>query len=194
MSNPQQLLHDYHQAFHQSTVMTDARVAEVSELTAMMLSCGVRGNTVYLVGNGGSAAIASHMSNDAANCLGIRSSAWCDSAMITCLANDNGYEEWVAHAVSRDLVEGDLLIAISSSGRSKNILNGVEKAKTLGGTVATLSGFTPDNPLRTLGTLNIWIDSDNYIIVAGGHQFLIAAAIELGIEQQKQQVEGVVNG
>lgn len=183
MSNANALLSDYQRMFHQATRISDERIVELSQLTALIMGCRAQGKSVYLVGNGGSAAIASHMSNDIANCLGIRSSGWSDTSMITCLANDHGYEQWVAKMVERDLVDGDLLIAISSSGNSQNILNGVEQAKQQGGSVVTLSGFSADNRLRQQGSLNLWVDSDNYNIVEGAHQFLIAAAIELGVQQ-----------
>lgn len=181
-----QFLYSYHRTFYQTIRMDDERVAEVERLAGLITTCGEQGRTVFLVGNGGSAAIASHMSNDIANMLGIRSSGWSDTSMITCLANDNGYEQWVVKAVSRDLVAGDLVIAISSSGNSQNILNGVAEAKQRGGRVVTLSGFTANNKLRSTGEINIWVDSENYNIVEGAHQFLIAAAIELALQIQEK--------
>jgi len=69
--------------------------------------------------------------------------------------------------------EGDLLIAISSSGQSVNIHNSVRRMREIKGRTISLSGFQQDNPLRSLGNFNFWIDSDDYGVVELGHLFLL---------------------
>jgi D-sedoheptulose 7-phosphate isomerase len=136
------------------------------------------GNKLIFVGNGGSAAIASHMATDYSKNGGIRALALNDASMLTCLGNDLGYDRVFAKQVELYARPGDLVIAISSSGRSANILNAVDAAVAAGCTVATLSGFTPDNPLRRRGTWNFYVASDRYGFVEIGHLTICHAVLD----------------
>ena len=77
---------------------------------------------------------------------------------------------------------GDLAILISSSGKSQNIINGAKKAKNMGLSVITVSGFSLDNPLRKLGDLNLWVDSTEYNIVEMTHHVWLVAIIDYIID------------
>ncbi|MBI3252616.1 MAG: SIS domain-containing protein [Candidatus Omnitrophica bacterium] len=129
--------------------------------------------SVYVIGNGGSSAIASHAITDFTNVAGIRAKTLHESSLMTCMANDYGYENGFARILGTHALEGDLLIAISSSGRSKNILNAVGAMKEAGGLVFTLSGFSRDNALRKTGDLNLWLDSHDYGLVEIAHLFIL---------------------
>jgi D-sedoheptulose 7-phosphate isomerase len=131
------------------------------------------GGHLYLIGNGGSAAVASHAATDFFNVASLRATTLHESSLMTCMANDFGYENAFGRMVKRMVKAGDVVIAISSSGKSMNIRNAVTEATIAGGYVVTLSGFAQDNPLRVLGDLNIWIDSTDYGLVEVGHQFLL---------------------
>src|SRR6266851_510175 len=117
------------------------------------------GRKLMFVGNGGSAAIASHMAVDYGKNGGMRSLAFNDGAFLTCLGNDLGFENVFAKQMEMHANPGDLLIAISSSGQSANILNAVAVARERGCTVVTMSGFEPTNKLRQLGDYNLYIPS-----------------------------------
>ncbi|MFA5844067.1 MAG: SIS domain-containing protein [Coriobacteriia bacterium] len=131
------------------------------------------GATVFLVGNGGSAAIAEHMTIDLTKNAGLRAMAFSGTPTITTLANDYGYEHAFAQALDRYARPGDVLIAISSGGTSRNILNTVAVARRIGMTVLTFSGFDPDNPLRAAGDVNVYVDSKAYGYVEMAHNLLI---------------------
>ncbi len=78
------------------------------------------------------------------------------------------------------LAEGeDVLVAISSSGRSENILRGVEAARGKGCEVITMSGFTSDNPLRKTGRLNFYVPSDSYGYVEISHLTLCHCILDM---------------
>lgn len=135
---------------------------------------------VIMVGNGGSAAIASHVAVDLTKNALIRTVNFNESDLITCFANDFGYEHWMAQAVERYGDPGDVLIAISSSGRSPNILNACRAARRKEfAAIITLSGFSPDNPLRALGDHNLWVDSQAYNLVEATHLFWLLALVDL---------------
>lgn len=128
---------------------------------------------VYIVGNGGSAGIASHAMTDFVNMVGVATHTLHDISLITCMSNDYGYENVYAKPLETFLVENELVIAISSSGQSKNIINAVQVAKAKNCFVFTMSGFKEDNPLRELGDLNLWLRSNDYGFVEYGHAFIL---------------------
>jgi D-sedoheptulose 7-phosphate isomerase len=129
--------------------------------------------SLYLIGNGGSAGVASHSVTDFFNVAKLRATTLHESSLMTCMANDFGYENAFARMVKQMVKAGDVVIAISSSGKSMNIRNAATEAANSGCYVITLSGFAHDNPLRFLGDLNIWLDSSDYGLVEIGHQFLL---------------------
>lgn len=137
------------------------------------------GNTIHLVGNGGSAAIASHIATDLCKNGGIRARAHNDAAMVTCLANDYSYEEAFSRQIALHARPGDLLIAISSSGRSRSITNAVAAARAARCRIVTMSGFSDDNPLRTMGDLNAYVPNSEYGFVEIAHLALCHAVIDL---------------
>ena len=132
-----------------------------------------RKGSIYLIGNGGSAAVASHIANDLANMGSLRAHVLHDPALLTCLANDYGYEQIYSKQIQKFAKQTDLLIAISSSGQSRNILNAANAMAQIGGTIFTLTGFDSNNPLRKVGNFNYWIDSHDYGIVEIGHLFFL---------------------
>lgn len=131
------------------------------------------GSNVYVIGNGGSAGIAGHAVVDFLHVAGLRAFTLHDSSLLTCMANDYGYENAFARILAKVARPGDILIAISSSGCSMNIRNAATQMVNSGGLVMTVSGFAHDNPLRSMGEINIWLDSSDYGLVEIGHQFIL---------------------
>lgn len=135
--------------------------------------CRSKMGTVYIIGNGGSAAIASHASIDFINMDKIRAISLLDSAVTTCISNDFGYDQVYSKQLTQFIKKEDVLIAISSSGKSQNIINAVNVARNFGVSIITLSGFSENNPLRQLGDYNIWLNTSNYGQVEIGHAFIL---------------------
>lgn len=133
---------------------------------------------IIFIGNGGSSAIASHMAVDFWKNGRINAVSFNDPAMLTCLSNDLGYENVFAKPIERFAEKGDMLFAVSSSGKSPNILNGAKAARKKGLFIVTLSGFKSKNPLRKLGDINIYIPSLSYGIVETAHQFIIHSLLD----------------
>lgn len=131
------------------------------------------GRNIYLIGNGGSAAVAEHMAIDLTKNAGLKAMAVSGSPMLTTFSNDYGYENVFKKAVEVFGSKQDILIAISSSGRSKNILNACKAAKVKGMKVITLSGFKASNPLRKLGDINLWVDSKAFGFLEVIHGFIL---------------------
>jgi D-sedoheptulose 7-phosphate isomerase len=102
-----------------------------------------------------------------------------DPAILTCLANDYGYEFVFAKQLDWHAKDGDILVAISSSGRSKSILNGVTAARRKGCRILTFSGFGADNPLRQMGDINIYVESSVYGFVELGHLAILHGVLDI---------------
>jgi D-sedoheptulose 7-phosphate isomerase len=128
---------------------------------------------IYLIGNGGSAAIAEHMAIDLTKNARLRAIALSGSPMLTTFSNDYGYENVFQKAIECFAEKKDLLIAISSSGTSKNILNACDAARKKKMTIITFSAFESDNLLRKKGDLNFWVDSKAFGYVEIIHNLLI---------------------
>lgn len=127
---------------------------------------------IFLIGNGGSAAIASHIANDLVN-RRLDATALVDAPTLTCLANDYGYESVYVRQIAACGKRGDVLIAISSSGRSANILRAVEAANILGMRTLTFTGFDVDNTLKSMGHVNVHVPSKDYGVVEVAHLALL---------------------
>lgn len=117
---------------------------------------------VIFIGNGGSAAVASHQAIDYWRNGNIPAICFNDGALVTCISNDFGYEQVFSKPISTFAQSGDVLFAISSSGQSQNILAGVYQALKMNCHVITLSAFQPNNPLRQLGHLNFYVPTMSY--------------------------------
>lgn len=120
------------------------------------------GHKIVFIGNGGSAAIASHMAIDFWKNGRMKSLSFNDGAQLTCLGNDYGYKHVFEKPIEMFADSGDILVAISSSGKSENILLGVQAARLRGCNIITLSGFDEGNPLSSLGELNFYVPSNSY--------------------------------
>ena len=155
---------------------------QLEQTASMVWAAHKAGKKIIIAGNGGSAAMASHVAVDLTKAACIRAINFNEADLITCFANDYGYENWVGKALEAYADKGDLVILISSSGTSHNILNAAEKGNEMGLSVITVSGFLTDNPLRKLGDLNLWVDSTEYNIVEMTHHVWLVAIIDYLIE------------
>jgi D-sedoheptulose 7-phosphate isomerase len=131
------------------------------------------GHQIYLIGNGASAAMASHFAADACKNGGLSASTFNEPALLTATANDVAFDEVFALPLSRVARKGDLLIAISSSGSSANILRAIEAARVLDMTVVTLTARSADNPARQGGDLNFYVPAPRYGWAECAHELLL---------------------
>ena len=128
---------------------------------------------IYFIGNGASASMASHFATDMAKNCRIRTGIFTDLSLVTALANDICYERTFSEPLSWWIKEGDMLIAISSSGNSPNIVKGIETAKALGGIVLTLSAMDDSNVIRGLGNLSFYIPAQTYGLAETSHATIL---------------------
>ena len=152
----------------------------VEKCINMIKEFSERKGTLWFIGNGGSSSIAGHQSADFVR-NGFKAMSPMDYSLITCMANDYGYEQVFSQPLNVLMEKTDLLIAISSSGQSKNILNATEMAAKKGCKIITMSGFKPDNPLRKAGNANFYVSSNSYRTVESAHLFFCNCILDFSL-------------
>jgi D-sedoheptulose 7-phosphate isomerase len=174
------------------TCVTDRSGAEiVLDLAVRSLGKALRethekGSRVFFVGNGGSAGICSHLAIDFSKNGEIRALSLNDAAALTCLGNDFGYEHVFSKQLEWHAQREDVVVVISSSGQSVNVLNAARCAQNIGCRLVTLSGFKPDNPLRRMGDVNFYLADQHYGFVEIGHLALMHSVLDIQMGWQPE--------
>ncbi len=177
-NNDQEFLNDYFARYKRALHTPDLNT-ELLRFRDLSERVRDNGNKLIFAGNGASASISSHAATDFTQHAKVRTVCFNDHNLITAYSNDYGYENWVARALESYADSGDLVVLVSSSGKSSNIINAAEYAREHHLEVVTFSGFAPDNPLRTKGLLNFWVDSRAYNVVESVHLIWILAVANL---------------
>ncbi len=161
-----------------SSAIAEIDLAKLHEVANIFLKASKTGGKIIFVGNGGSAAMSSHLSIDLTKAANIRAINFNEADLLTCFANDYGYEHWVSRALEFYADKNDVVVLISSSGKSQNIINGAAQARNMGLSLVTLSGFNSKNPLRELGHVNFWCDSEAYNVVEMTHHVWLLSIVD----------------
>lgn len=149
-----------------TSVDPDAGFAAWVDVTLLLRH---RRQTVYMIGNGAIASMASHFAADLAKNGRLHTQVFSDLSLITAISNDMGYEHVFAEPLRRQGQRGDLLVATSSSGRSPNILAAIDVADELELSVVTLTAKDAANPLRKRGDLNLYVPATTYGLAETTH-------------------------
>lgn len=178
--NSERFLRSYFDDFSKLVKSDKEVINKLLTVVDLFMKSHSSGKKIIIVGNGGSAAMASHFSVDLTKNAKIRCVNFNEADLITCFSNDYGYEHWVEKAIEFYGDKNDILIAISSSGKSENIIKGVNAARRgKFKAVITFSGFSNKNPLRKLGDVNFWVNSKAYNFVENMHQIWLLAMVDL---------------
>ena len=136
---------------------------------------------VFIVGNGGSCAIAEHISTDLNKRCSVKASTLSNNSLLTALTNDYGQDntfvEWVK---MNHFNKGDYLVAVSSSGKSKNILNALEDAHDCLGSTLSNFGMDGEDPFSSKDFEHdyIHIDSYNYGVIELCSEIILHGIVE----------------
>ena len=171
---------NYNKSIYDLLVNFDTRLIDKS--VELILECKRNNGKVFIVGNGGSSSIASHVSIDFTKAANVPSQTFNNTNLITCFANDFGHDNWVKEAVKAYIQKNDMLILISSSGNSNNIVNAAKYCKENNIPLITLSGFNIDNPLSQLGNINIHVNSDKYNFIEMSHHIILVSIVDIFAE------------
>ena len=150
----------------------------LEKISKSLVSINKKKRKVIIFGNGGSAAISSHFSVDLTKNAGIRCINFNESSLLTCFSNDYGYHKVYSKALEFYADSGDLVLIISSSGKSKNMLEAARVCKKKKILLYTLTGFSDKNPLKKMGDINLWVNSKAYNIIENIHQIWLLSIVD----------------
>lgn len=166
---------------------TDERCSDYDEGIRLLVDTfsrhKMKHSQLFFIGNGGSSAIASHMTADFMKNGGMNTYSLYDNAVTTCMGNDYGYEYIFSRPIDFLVREGDLLVAISSSGNSSNIINAIENARKKSAEIITLTGFEPGNKVKRMGDINVYVPCTKYGIVESIHNLILQQVVDMIMER-----------
>lgn len=171
----------YIKAFN--TIISEIDTNKIIKLSQNFLKVAKIKSKIIIVGNGGSASIASHVTTDLSKVCKIRAINFNEGNFLTCFSNDFGYQNWVVEALKIHADKKDLIVLISSSGTSLNIVNAAKYLKKLKFNFITLNGFDKNNPLlKKYGDINFSVKSSNFNLIENTHQFILLTALDFILE------------
>ena len=173
-------------------LISDEVMERIAEFAILAKAVRDRKNKMMFAGNGASASIAEHGAVDFTKQGGVRGMTFHDPNLMTCFANDFGYDHWVAKAIEHHGDAGDVAVLISTSGMSPSVVNAAKRAKELDMGVVTFTGREPDNDLKSLGDLNFWVPSHAYNLVENLHSIWLTATIDLVIGKAEYETRALV--
>ena len=179
MKKLKHFINKHHKKYVEVSDINEEILKKLIKLHNLVLSIKKNKKKIIIVGNGGSAAIASHFSVDMTKNGGVRCVNFNESDLLTCFANDYGYQNWVKEALRFYSDKGDLVILISASGNSKNMINAAKYLKKNKMKLVTFTGFDGKNLLSKFGTLNFKVDSKEYNFIENAHQYWLLTLVDI---------------
>ena len=161
-------------------------ISKLVLLKEKILKANSKGKKILIFGNGGSAAIASHFAIDMVNAAGVRCLNFSDVSLLTCFTNDYGYNNYITKILDKHADNNDILILISSSGESRNMLNAAKYKRKNFSCISTFTGFHKKNKLHKLGNLNFNVNSKVYNFIENTHQIWLLSLVDLIITSKKK--------
>ena len=179
MKNLELFIKKYDQEFFKISNINKDIFTKIKKLYELILKIKKNNKKIIIVGNGGSAAIASHFSVDITKNGGVRCINFNESDLLTCFANDYGYENWVKQALRFYCDNGDLVILISASGNSKNMINAAKYLKKKNNKLITFTGFNGKNLLSKYGYINLNVNSNKFNFIENTHQYWLLTVVDI---------------
>ena len=179
MKNLNKIIKLYNKKYLELVDIDNDNIKKIIQLHLLCKKVKKNNKKIIIAGNGGSAAIASHFSVDMTKSGNIRCVNFNESDLLTCFSNDYGYENWVKQALKFYCDKGDLVILISSSGKSLNMINAAKYIRKKQNTLVTFTGFNGKNPLSNDGKINFVVNSQNYNLIENIHQYWLLLLTDL---------------
>lgn len=159
-------------------LLSNSDTLSLEKIAKSLISANKKNKKIIIFGNGGSAAISSHVSVDLTKNAKIRSVNFNEADLLTCFSNDFGYKKVYSKSLEFYADAGDVVIIISSSGKSKNVLEAAKICKKKKLLLYTFTGFSKSNPLKKMGNINLWVNSKAYNIIENIHQIWLLSIVD----------------
>ncbi len=152
---------------------------KINELTKLILQKKKQKKKIFIFGNGGSASTANHFAVDMTKNAKVNVDSFSNDDLITCFANDYGYENWIANVIRYQGKKGDLVIFLSVSGNSQNLVNGIKYCKKKSIKTYSMTGSDKNNKLNKLADQFFWINSKSYNQVEMIHHIFLLTVVDV---------------
>ena len=161
-----------------SSILNQTDFIALEIITRSLILTKKKNKKIIILGNGGSAAIASHVSIDLTKNAKIKSVNFNEASLLTCFSNDYGYKKVFSKSLDFYADKGDLVIIISSSGKSKNLIEAAKFCKRKKILLYTFTGMSKSNPLKKMGNINLWVNSRAYNVIENIHQIWLLSIVD----------------
>ena len=148
-----------------SDLLKKINIRDIERLEKIITNIKKRKAKILIFGNGANMSLSSHFATDMTKNAKIKTNSFGDANLITCFSNDYGFDNWIKKAIQYYATKKDLVILLSASGKSKNILNAAKFCKNNKIDCASIHGFSKLGSLPKLCKVNIWIDSRSYNLI-----------------------------
>lgn len=177
---------------YKALVIGNDTIERIGQFADLARSVRDQDRKIMFAGNGASASVSEHGAVDFTKQGGVRGMTFHDANLMTCFANDFGYDHWMAKAIEHHGQSGDAVVLISVSGESPSVVNAAHKARDMGMPVVTFTGRDPNNSLKQLGDINFWVPSHAYNVVENLHGIWLTATIDLVIGKAEYETRALV--
>ena len=159
-------------------ILNNINILKLNNLFNTIKKIKTKNKKILIFGNGAGASIASHFSNDLTKTAKIKCLSFDSSTHLTCYANDYGYKNWVKETIKSHYSKGDLIILISASGNSENMIQASKYCKTKKIGFFSLTGFKKHNKLNKNSKNFLWINSNSYNQVEIAQLFILLCLVD----------------
>ena len=187
MKKIEKYLQKYNKEFQEISDINEDVQRKIRKLHKIIINIKKNKKKIIIAGNGASASIASHFSVDMTKNGLIRCINFNESNLLTCFSNDYGYENWVKEALKFYADNGDLIILISSSGNSLNMINAAKFIKSKKNTLVTFTGFFGKNKLSKYGNINFVVNSKSFNFIENTHQYWLLSLVDIICEMKNKR-------
>lgn len=185
--SPEEVFLDDYFSKYKELAFNEDIYSKIKKFKQLALNVKKNKSKMIFAGNGASAAISAHGAVDFTKQAKVRGITFNEADLITCFANDYGYENWISEGIKHYADPGDIVVLTSVSGTSPSVVNAAKTAKKKGLTVITFTGRTSTNVLRQSGDINFWVNSHAYNIVECIHMIWLTTVIDLLIGQSEYE-------
>lgn len=171
--------------------INDLILRKIIKCAEIFRESSIKNKKIIFIGNGASASISSHVAVDLAKSAKINAINFNEANLITALSNDYGQEKWCQKALEMYYNTGDTVVLISSSGKSKNIINAALWAINSKANLITFTGFNNKNPLKKINKkgINFWVKSRAYNHIELVHLYWLLSIVDYLIGKNVYKVK-----
>jgi D-sedoheptulose 7-phosphate isomerase len=161
-----------------TNILNKLNIEDIEKLDKAITAVKKKKSKILVFGNGANISLASHFATDMTKNGKITTSSFNDGNLITCFSNDYGFENWIQNTIKYYSSKNDLIILLSASGTSKNIIKAAKYCYKNKFRCVSIYGFNKKNNLSKYCGLNIWIDAKSYNLIEIAQAVILLSIVD----------------